>query len=196
LLSVTWNGVDFTAPEDSLPFSFTALPVVDSISPASGSILGGTVVTVQGSGFLPAGGTYAGGVGFQDIVCSFGPDVPPVPALVLTQGALTCVAPPAAGQQPLPVAVRVSVNGFDFSATAAQFNYLTPAAVTTVLPRTGPEAGGTLVTVIGTGFSNAYPANLLCAFDSVLVPAVWVSDTQLTCVTPAHAPGASLVRVG
>jgi hypothetical protein len=64
--------------------------------------------------------------------------------------------------------------------------------VTSVSPLTGVQAGGTAVTITGTGFS--FGAQVL--FDaSAATSEVVVSDTSITCLTPAHAAGAVTVTV-
>ena len=65
-------------------------------------------------------------------------------------------------------------------------------AITSVSPSLGPPAGGTTVTVTGTGFM---PGATLW-FDGVAATGVTVvSDTTITGTTPAHAAGAVAVHV-
>ena len=54
----------------------------------------------------------------------------------------------------------------------------------------GPERGGTRVTVLGSGFRDAY--TLRCRFDnsSWAVLARYVDENQLECTTPVHSRGA------
>jgi hypothetical protein len=64
---------------------------------------------------------------------------------------------------------------------------LPPPTVTGVSPANGPSAGGTVVTIAGTGFH----AGASAAIGGVALSAVTVtSDTTLTGTTGAHAPGA------
>jgi hypothetical protein len=58
-------------------------------------------------------------------------------------------------------------------------------AVTAVSPPSGPAAGGTLVTVTGSGFTGATDV----FFGSTAAAFTVVSDTQLTATAPAHAVG-------
>jgi hypothetical protein len=67
-----------------------------------------------------------------------------------------------------------------------------PSDLVSLLPATGPAAGGTAVTLTGTGFLNATGAT----FGGT--PATnfnVVSDTTITCTAPAHAAGAVAVQV-
>ncbi len=67
-----------------------------------------------------------------------------------------------------------------------------PPTVTAVSPATGPVAGGTPVTITGTGFTGATSVH----FGSAAGIAVVVeSDTQLTVTTPAGPAGAAPVTV-
>jgi hypothetical protein len=93
-LRVTNNGQDSSAP---LPFRFAHTPSTASIWPSKGSQVGGTEVTVRGSGFLADAA----------VMCQFG-HAAPVPARVATPTALTCRAPPHAD---VPSAQRMVVAG-------------------------------------------------------------------------------------
>ena len=62
-----------------------------------------------------------------------------------------------------------------------------PSVLTTVAPATGGVAGGTAVTLTGTGFGEATGVT----FGGVAATGFLVnSATQITCITPAHAAGA------
>lgn len=66
--------------------------------------------------------------------------------------------------------------------------------VTGIVPNSGPTAGGTAITdVQGTGFQNGATVGFLSAFTHVA--SVFVSSTQLTCVSPAGPAGLSDIRV-
>ncbi len=64
--------------------------------------------------------------------------------------------------------------------------------IVAVTPNTGAAAGGDAVVVSGAGFLNA--TNVKFA-SSNATSIVVVSDTKITCVTPAHAAGAVTVTV-
>lgn len=66
------------------------------------------------------------------------------------------------------------------------------ATVSTITPATGLAAGNTDVTIVGTGFGG----NKGVTFGGTPATAVKVvSDTKITCKTPAHAAGAVTVVV-
>jgi len=140
-------------------------PTVSSILPTSGSINGGTVVTITGTGFLSNATVKFGGVAATNVS--------------VTSTSITATAPAhAAGK------VDVVVTNTDSqSATLAQsFTYTLPApTVSSVSPNTGPTSGGTPVTITGTNFQ----AGATVTFGALpAVNVVVVSSTSITANTP------------
>jgi hypothetical protein len=149
---------------------------VESLDPNTGPVAGGTNVTVTGSGFTGANVVSFGQVRAPDLT-------------FVNDTQLTVTSPPAT----TPGAVDVTVTtlaGTSPTSPTDQFTYdgaAAPPTVTGINPNTGPMAGGTNVTVTGTGFTGATAVN----FGPVAVPNPTVtSDTQLTVASPqAAAPG-------
>jgi hypothetical protein len=82
-----------------------------------------------------------------------------------------------------------------FSAALAlsQFAYAQAPTVTSVVPNIGPTGGDRKVTISGTNFVNS---SLTATFGGVAATSVtFISSTQLTAVTPAHAGGEVTVSV-
>ncbi|MEQ1892209.1 MAG: IPT/TIG domain-containing protein, partial [Planctomycetota bacterium] len=167
----------------SLPgaFRYFSRPTLTTISPAEGSSRGDTQVTLHGSAFL------ASGAGTTEVY--FGGQ-PARAVRVVDDGTLTALTP--LGVPGARVAVRVAnENG---SAQLPQgFRYRELPTLTVVAPTQGPEAGGTSVTLRGSGFDmNA----LTVLFDGAAASALQVlSEDTLTCVTPPGARGAVAVLV-
>jgi hypothetical protein len=67
-----------------------------------------------------------------------------------------------------------------------------PPAVSSLDVTTGPVAGGTVVTVTGTGFANGAGVTF---GGSAATGVTFVNSTTITCTTPAHAAGAVNVVV-
>lgn len=63
--------------------------------------------------------------------------------------------------------------------------------VTGVLPATGDPAGGTSLTIAGTGFQPGATVR----FDGILATSTWMNATTITATTPAHAAGPVPVSV-
>jgi uncharacterized protein (DUF2141 family) len=183
-VEVTFAGQDYTA--DGVRFAYHAPARVFYVEPAAGPASGAGVVTVHGFGFQATGG----------LACRFGERS--VPASFLSAQAVAC-RPPA--QPVATVHVAVSLNGADFagSGAAAQQNvtvapatytYFAPAAVTGLIPASGPTFGGTRVVLRGGPFFvPLQPGQLRCRFGAMVVPAVLLNATAVTCAAPAAEGG-------
>ncbi|CAM9254235.1 unnamed protein product, partial [Hapterophycus canaliculatus] len=96
--------------------------------------------------------------------------------------------------------VRLSGNGgADLTAPLA-FTYFPTPSVTRALPALGVDGGGTSVVVYGTWLAppdgGHDEADLLCRFGHTApVPARYVSDGALACVSPPHANVAAVLSV-
>ena len=159
-----------------------APPTVTDVSPKSGPVTGGTKVTMTGTGFTGATGVNFGPVAGQNLA-------------VASDTQLTVTSPPATASGPVDVTVTTPA-GTSTTSSADHFTYNSAAAaptVTAINPDRGPVAGGTNVTVTGTGFTGATGVN----FGQVAVQNLAVaSDTQLTVTSPpATAAGTVGVTV-
>jgi hypothetical protein len=165
--------------------------MVTAVSPSSGPMAGGTVVTVTGTGFA---GTTA-----VSISGAFGA-VPVSSYTVVSPTELRVVMPPYDEHMRNPT-VDINVTGphgymqTSVNVPADRFTYLAPAPVTVtgVSPSSGPTSGGTVVTVTGSGFTGATDVAFGNTSGSELVV---VSDTELRVTTrAASGPGQVTVRV-
>ena len=179
-VEVTMNNVDFTS--DGVRFVYGSAPVVYSISPYSGPTGGGTVIRVHGENF--ADGTA--------LACRFG-TAGAAPAVFESDGVISCVAPEASIAS--KVTVEVTTNGVDYTTDGVQFLFVAPMSVASISPATGPEHGGTTITLAGSDF--AVPEALVCEFGSsdLRVAAHWISPAAVTCVAPANQPSTVEVRL-
>jgi hypothetical protein len=154
-------------------FEYGPLPAIFSMSPTSGSTAGGTLVTLTGVNFTGA------------TEVTFG-SVPGTGLTVLNSGTQITITSPArtAGT----VSVRVTTGAGTSADTAADnFTFGGVPTVSSLSPTSGPTAGGTVVTVTGTGFLGALSATFGGAPGTSLTIN---SATQLTVTTPAHLAGA------
>lgn len=159
-------------------FTYTVVPGPDvlSVNPTSGPTAGGTAVTVTGTNFQSSatvsfGGTAATGVTFVNATT------------------ITCTTPGHAGGQ-----ADVVVQNPDLQADtlANGFTFVPPPDIVSINPTSGPTAGGTAVTITGTGFQ----AGATVTFGGTAGTGVSVPNaTTITCTTPAHAAGAADVVV-
>jgi subtilisin family serine protease len=153
-----------------------ALPaLVSEVSPAGGPAAGGTQVTITGANLARTTGVTFGSAG-----TAFTVDSPT---------SITATAPAGSGT----VDVTVSAPGGQ-SATVPgdRFTYVSPPppppAVTAVSPSTGPQAGGTSVTITGSNLDGATGVE----FGSQGAAIIDVSATSITATAP---PGSGTVDV-
>lgn len=173
------------------PFTYNAAPIsalaVTSASPSTGAATGGTVVTISGTGFLPGATVYFG--------------TTPGANVSLTDSTLMTVIAPAGA---LGSAVNVSVTNSNGFTTLAPGSYTFGSGAATSVgggvqptisalsPSSGTAAGGTPVTLLGSGFVSG----ITVSFGGV--PATNVSvvnSTQITLTTPSGAVGPVAVMV-
>lgn len=161
--------------QGSLASAFTFLaeaPTLASVSPAMGSTLGGTAVTLTGTGFQTGATVTFGGTA--------GTHVNVVSATSIT------VSTPAHGAGAVMVEVKNPDN--QVGQKNFGFTFVAPPAPTvmSVTPNTGPTSGGDRVIVTGTGFA---PGALLSLGGALATQINVVSETFIEALTPAHAAG-------
>ncbi|MCX6460347.1 MAG: IPT/TIG domain-containing protein [Actinobacteria bacterium] len=114
------------------------------------------------------------------------------PGLTLSAAGVLSGTPTVVGDY--PVVIRAA-NGVSPDALTSQVTILVRNAaptVSSVSPATGTAAGGTLITITGTGFRAGVTVSVGGAqCTGVLL----VGPTQITCRTPVHAAGAVSVAV-
>ena len=146
-------------------------PTVTGISPTSGTTAGGTAVSITGTGFLSGATVSVGGTAATNVV-------------VVGSTSITATTPAhAAG------AVNVVVTNTDAQAGTLTngYTYTNPApTVTGISPNSGTTAGGTSVTITGTGFLSGASVTIGGAAATNIVVA---SSTSISARTPAHAAG-------
>jgi large repetitive protein len=171
------NAGGTSASSASDQFTFVGVPSVSSLSPRTGSIGGGTEVTITGANLAAAtqvtfGGTAAG-------------------FWVNSDTSITAISPAAEAADNVSVRVT-SIGGRSATSSSTRFTYtITTPTVTGVDPNTGPADGGTWVTISGTDLSGATEVD----FGGVAAY-FWVnSDTSITALSPTADPGTVDVTV-
>ncbi len=158
-------------------YTYQAAPTVTSVSPVTGPLAGGTVITITGTNFRT--GANVDVVGSACTLIN-----------VVNSTTITCTTPAHGGGN----GNIVVTNSDNQSATlASAFTFQGPPTVTSVVPANGVDDGGTAVTINGTNFAAD-----LTGVDfggSACTGVTWVNNTQLTCTTSAHASGAVTVTV-
>lgn len=171
------GGAEFAAPR---PFVITPAPTVSSISPNTGSVDGGTLITIDGANFQPDTRVFFEYHGPCNIT-ERGSDRIKCLTPTITSGASN------GGN-------RVIILNSDWQNTSAVYTW-TAGAIPTIgsLSVTeGPATGGTTLTING---SNFLPG-VRVAFGSYWSNNVTrISPTQLTVVTPPNLAGPVDVEV-
>jgi hypothetical protein len=169
------NSGNVLSTSDTGELSVVEPLTITSVTPSSGPTAGGTSVTITGTGFDPA----------ADVTF----DTQAVTVVNRADNAITVTTPPhAAG------AVDVTVTnptGRSMTATSA-FTYIAPPTITSVSPSTGPTAGGTRVTILGSDFHNDAEVTFDGSPASVLDRD---ASTGITVSTPSHPAGSVDVLV-
>jgi hypothetical protein len=169
------NGVPSVASSLLLSSSSTPAPTVTSISPNSGTINGGTAVSITGTGFLAGATVSLGGT--------------PVTGVTVVNS--TSITATTAAHAAGTVSVVVTNSDTQSGTLTQGFTYTavsnpTPT-LTGISPASGTAAGGTAVTITGTGFLAGETVSL---GGTPATGVTVVSGTTITATTPAHAAGA------
>jgi len=161
----------------SSAYTYWATPTVTSATPASGTYLGGTSVTVYGTGFQSGVTAAIGGVS-----CSV--------TSVVSTTELVCTTGSTASYGSQAVAVT-NTDGKNGSLNSA-FSYLGPAPTITSLDvTTGSTSGNTAIVITGTNYS----AGATVAIGNITCTVTATTSTTLSCTTGASSAGAKNVVV-
>ncbi len=146
------------------------LPEVHAVDPTSGPTSGGTVVTVMGRNFR------------SSVTVTFGGAPAPV---TVESSTLAHVTTPAHSEG--TVDVTVTAPGGESATASNAFTFVGPPKLTSIAPDFGSNAGGTLVTIIGSAFQNGATVSI----GGAAAPGVSTkSSTSISATTPAGAAGA------
>ncbi len=154
---------------DALSFTYGSLPVVSGVSPGVGSTSGGNIVTVTGSNFTGTTSVTFGGM--------------PVASFTVANATTLNCTTPARG----PGLVNVIVtNAFGSGTGTNLYTFANPPVVSLVNAAGGSTAGGTVVSIHGSGFTGASAVT----FGGTAATNVTVNnDTRITATTPVGAAG-------
>lgn len=150
----------------------TTIPVITSISPAAGPIVGGTLVTITGANF-----TGALSVTFGGLACTS--------VNVVLSTTITCVTPAHLGGT-VEVIVTTPIGSNTTIGTQNDFFYTGGPTVTFISPSTGPATGNTIVTITGTGFTSS---GMTVKFGTVAAVFTYIDTTTIVAVAPAQSAG-------
>ena len=159
------NGYTYTNPA----------PTVTSILPSTGTVSGGTPVTITGTGFLAGAAVSLGGAAATGVNVVSSTSITATTA-AHAAGAVSVVVTNSDAQN------GTLSNGYTYVAVTAP-----PPTVTSLNPNSGPTAGGNGLTITGTGFQ----AGATVSFGGTAATGVTVaSSMSIVATAPAHAAGA------
>ncbi|MFM7850892.1 MAG: IPT/TIG domain-containing protein, partial [Flammeovirgaceae bacterium] len=99
---------------------------------------------------------------------------------------MICISPPSYELREVPV--EVTLNNREWTKDGILFFYYHPPFVYAILPKIGPVAGGTEVTVTGSNFIDT--GIVLCRFGSIMTKGHYINDNTLKCTSPkVEKPG-------
>ncbi len=148
-------------------------PELTAVTPAAGPAAGGTPVTIVGQNFAGATTVTFDGAALVD-------------PLFQGSSAITGTTPPGMVG---PVDVVVTTPGFPPVTRGDLFAYRDPPTIATLVPQDGPVAGGTPVTITGTGFDPAPGATTVTLGGQALAGTATISMDGTT-ITGLSTPGA------
>jgi IPT/TIG domain len=162
-------GVRVTTPggtSNPLSYFYLEPPTKFSLSPTSGAEAGTNSVTITGANLNSATSV------------TFGANAGTITSN--NSGSIIVTVPAGTGTVPITV---VTPGG---STNGLFYEYVAAPTVTDIDPDAGPTAGGTGVTIEGSGFTAATSVT----FDGTPASFAVVDDSELSAITPAGAAGA------
>ena len=154
------------------------VPAIAKLEPAAGPATGGTSVVITGSGFVDV--TGATGVKFGTVNATS--------YVVNTSEKITAIAPAGTAGTTVDVIVTNTIGQSGTAGMESKYSYGVPT-ITKLNPTGGPEAGGTSITITGTGFTGVSAVK----FGTVAAKSFVVSSpTTMTAVAPAGTAGTTV----
>lgn len=149
---------------------------LSSISPSQGPTSGGTVVTINGTGFQTGATVNFGSAQSTSVT-------------IASSTQMDAMAP---AESAGTVSITVTDPNAQSSSLSSAFTYTSGPSVSSVSPTSGPVTGGTTVTLLGNGFQSGASVD----FGSLAAASVaFVSSTELQATTPSSQGGTVSVVV-
>ena len=148
-------------------FTYTTAPIVSTVNPTSGPAAGGTQVTIRGVNLSAARSVKFG----------------KATAKILNDTATQVVAISPKGTAGTVDVTVTTANGTSAVLAADQFTYVAAPTVTQISPASGSAAGGTQVTITGTGLGTANTATV--KFGAAVAAIVSDTGTLIVVTSPA-----------
>ncbi|OQD70014.1 hypothetical protein PENDEC_c027G06612 [Penicillium decumbens] len=139
-------------------------PVISLLSPTSGPLSGGNLVTINGSNLSTTTAVSFGGT-------------PATSFAILSNTQVAAIAPAGAAVG----TIQVNVTNPTGTSGNLSYNYMAAPTVTAVTPASGAKSGGNTITITGTGFTGATAVSVNGTPASSFAI---ISPTTITAVVP------------
>jgi hypothetical protein len=161
---------------NAVTYTYTAAPIVASVSPNSGPVAGGNIVVINGSHFVDA------------TAVTFG-STAATPFIVVSDSQIYAVVPPGPSSGGV---VNVLVTSSSGTSAPVTYTYIPAPIVVSVSPTSGPTTGGNSVAINGSHFTGATAVT----FGTTAATSFsFVSDTLINAVVPPGPIGGGSVSV-
>lgn len=162
-------------------YTYVQIPYITSITPTSGSYVGGNTIDILGYGFTGATKVV---VGSNEATINS------------VTGNKISITAPALNSQPekpgAPTTVHIQVTapgGVSVNSDRDKYMYVAVPRIYSLSPSKGPTDGGTVVTVKGIGFTGVSGVWFWNDVGSTPATYKFISDTEITVTTPQNRDG-------
>ncbi|XP_073535878.1 fibrocystin-L [Phyllobates terribilis] len=146
-------------------------PAEVALMTPSGSVVGGTLLLIQGNGFYSTNTTVQiGGA--------------PCPVTAVTPHSIQCITPPSTTAK--NATLNINIPSASYPSLSFYYSEADTPTVTSVLPTTGPS--GTNITVSGSGF-GLETSQMTVTIGNAKCTIISASDSQLNCTVGDHWGG-------
>jgi hypothetical protein len=158
-------------------YTYRNAPTITSVSPSNGHFSGGTNVTITGTGF------YTGTViRFASYHCNS--------PVVVSATTITCTT--SAAPTGNYTATAINADGQSGTSASTVYSYRSSPMISNITPNSSALAGGTMITVNGSGFFNG---DIIAIDGTNCSASTWLSANQMRCTSPAKAAGTYALTV-
>ena len=171
-LGMNWTGAGYM-------FAYESTAQLDYVAPRQGSVFGGSLLKLTGSGMRNT----------ESLSCRVG-TISHIASRWLSSSATSCQVP-AHREGPVPLGLHS--NAADYDMHDVSFTYTPPPNITSIYPTVGVVRGGTRVTVDGVNFPSSGRA--MCKFGSIPVAALSRTANQIVCAAPSMRAGMATMEV-
>lgn len=164
----------------SQPITFNYVMEIVSVEPRAGSMAGGSLLTIHGSGF-----------GNNEENASVILDGSPCEIVTINSSHITCeTSSHSEGTVNLTVTIQ---DGIAVLEQAFEYNSSLTPNVTSVKPQKGNVAGKEVLIISGSGFNMMLDARVKLGVASCAI--LNITDSEICCLTPPHETGKLQIRI-